>query len=581
MLGRREEEVEREEVERQLREVELQERTAQEAEEQERLARLNEIGEIEEGRDLDEDIPDADGEEEAASEEEEDEVDGDELEGEGGDEEGMQDDLDDEIPDADDHDNEDEDDGPLSPAAANGGWVYDTRREPDTDDEDQLSHSLTLPPLGSGGRIHGRHATVAGVHVSRLGSDYDNDEREAEDLADAMLDDNDELFDPHVNRPRPHANHGEHDLDDHVPEAEEDQVWEHTDTELEESEMDISILPGQSQPQNGRSSAAGIPQVSPRTSARTAAAAAANRSSGPWITGPSPAPIQQLSPRQRVSPDATQAHTATIMSASPYPTSSARSASTRAARIVSGNRQRPYRPDLAPARVHPAPRHHLARNLTPGMLDSPLDTEEEVDTDIDDGVDIATPERARPIAQTRIGGGERPQAGRTATMETVRLQGQAQAGPAHANVQNRGNGNGIGSPNRTTAARRWLDGAREAVAGGSGMAGARRTLFQRATRRRHPELDTNADFAATGAGGASEAGVQTSDGRLGASSGGLFSSPTASVQDDGNALTLTRAGEWETPENAAPAANVSEEVSGPGVRRRSGRFLGARRRLGE
>ena len=62
MLGRREEEVEREEVERQLREVELQERMTAEAEEQDRVARTTELGEPEEGRDLDEDVPDADDE---------------------------------------------------------------------------------------------------------------------------------------------------------------------------------------------------------------------------------------------------------------------------------------------------------------------------------------------------------------------------------------------------------------------------------------------------------------------------------------------------------------------------------------
>ena len=33
------------------------------------------------------------------------------------------------------------------------------------------------------------------------------------------------------------------DLDDEIPEAEDDEGWEHTDTELEESEMDISIMP--------------------------------------------------------------------------------------------------------------------------------------------------------------------------------------------------------------------------------------------------------------------------------------------------------------------------------------------------
>jgi len=110
MLGRREEEIERDEVERQLREVEMQDRMAVETEEQERRAQMMERGEVvEDGeRDLDDEVPEADEEdlddEVPEASEEEDEVD-----------------LDDEVPEAEE------------------GWVYDTRREPDTDEE-ELAH---------------------------------------------------------------------------------------------------------------------------------------------------------------------------------------------------------------------------------------------------------------------------------------------------------------------------------------------------------------------------------------------------------------------------------------------------------
>ena len=383
----------------------------------------------------------------------EEEVEGDEVEGE--DEDAIQADLDDEVPDADDHDDEDEDDEPLSPAAADGGWVYDTRREPDTDDEDQLPHPLPPPRYGvhSARRGRGRHATVAGVRVSMPGSDYEYDEREAHDLEDSMLDGEEDAFGPNSTRSRPHAGAGEHDLDADVPEAEDDQAWEHTDTELEESEMDISILPSQIQTQQGRSSTAG---TAPHNSARTAAAA--QRSSGPWITSLSPA--QQVMPRHRVTPDP---HPTTM---SAYPTStSARSASSRAARIVSGNRQRPYRPD--PARTQPPTRQHL--HQTPAMLDSPLDLDEdleEVDTDIDVETPepLIAPEHARAIAQAQIQAAARGRihAGRNTNAAAAQTQTQ----PAHAGVEVRGNG----SPSRTAAARQWLDGAREAVVGGSGSA---------------------------------------------------------------------------------------------------------------
>ncbi|KIW29479.1 uncharacterized protein PV07_05293 [Cladophialophora immunda] len=534
MLGRREEEVEREEVERQLREVELQERLAQEAEEQERLARLNEMGEgeMDEGeRDLDEDIPDADeadmdGEEDGESEDE----DGDGID-EGEDDEAMQADLDDDIPDADDQDDDDEDDDPMSPdpAGADGNWVYDTRREPDTDDEEQLPHPHPTRRHSSGraaaGR-YGRHATVAGVRLPVPGSEYGYDERDAEDLADAMLAHN-EIFDDRATEGSSAANI-EHDLDDDVPEAEDDQIWEHTDTELEESEMDISILPGQ----GAGPIVPGMAQAQNLRPLRSSDRISVPRSSGPWITGPSPSPhvpgeiITRRGMHARPTPDA----------------------ATRAARIVSGNRQRHYHPGL------PNTRHQL--NQTPAMLDSPLDVdEEEVDTD----VELDTPDPFAAPRNLRDGA-----AGRMAGPETTGRD----AAPRPAEDDNNNH-----SPSRAAAARNWLDGAAAAVVGGSGS--ARRTLFHRATRRRN-NVEPDA-MAASGA-------VQAAPG--GASSGGLFT-PSPHIGGAGSGRVQDRPGgtalDWDTPVNANAMGGAGEGPSGQGPDqrgrgRRTGRFLGARRR---
>lgn len=600
MLGRREEEVEREEVERQLREVELQERLAQEAEEQDRLARLNGMGEPEEGRDLDEDIPDADEEEDEDLSEDEDEA----VEAEEGeDEEGMQGDLDDEIPDADDQD-DDEDDEPLSPAAYDGGWVYDTRREPDTDDEDQLPPTLQPPRTGGldATRGHGRHATIAGVRVSMPGSEYDYDERDAEDLADAMLDE-DEMFDDSIHGSGPGHPSEERDLDDDVPDPENDQAWEHTDTELEESEMDISILPGQAL-QTGRISSNEISQAQQPRRISGRAAATAPRSSGPWIAGPSPLPSPRLAqghvlPRHRATPNATT---------TTYPTSTTtpRSASTRAARIVSGNRQRPYRPE--PSRQPPRRRFQDAQ--TPDMFDTPphaTDAEveeeedlEEADTDIEADAEtpdpFVAPEHVRAIArptQAATGGGPqirgRAHIGARGVMPNPAMGAAAlpapQAEGRRANHLNT-------SPSRTAAARTWLDGAAAAMGVGSGSgsgSSARRTLFQRATRRRG-NMEPEAATAAAAAGFPSDSGA-------GASSGGIFSSPNSggaaeatNATGGGSGGGAAAAGDWDTPPpptSSADAVDTGEDVGGNAgsqepvrrvTRRRSGRFLGSRRR---
>ncbi|EXJ74691.1 uncharacterized protein A1O5_01385 [Cladophialophora psammophila CBS 110553] len=532
MLGRHEEDVEREEVERQLREVELQERYAQEAEEQERLARLNEMGEGEgeEGeRDLDEDIPDADdmdGEGEEEGESDEGDLDeGDEAE----DDDAMQADLDDEIPDADDQDDEDEDDEPMSPdpTGADGNWVYDTRREPDTDDEEQLPqpHLVSRRPAGRPpAERHGRQATVAGVRLPISGSDYDYDEREAEDLADAMLA-QDGIYDDH-GIGRSSGVSVEHDLDDDVPEADDEQIWEHTDTELEESEMDISVLPGQGQGTIDMVQAQGLQP--PRSSGRISAP----RSSGPWITGPSPSP---------------QAHgeivTRREVHARPTP-----DAAIRAARIVSGNRQRHYHRGL--------PSTRLQLNQTPAMLDSPLNVdEEEVDTDLE----FDTPDSFAAPRNPREGA-----AGRVARPEPMGRDDTAQ--PETGNNANL-------SPSRAAAARNWLDGAAAAVVGGSGS--ARRTLFQRAARRRN-----NVDPDTAASSGPAQAAPSA------ASSGGLFTpSPHSGGAGSGRPQDRPRAAalDWDTPVNTTANANATEGSSSQnqdqrGRGRRTGRFLGARRR---
>lgn len=589
MLGRREEEVEREEVERQLREVELQERHAMEEAEQERITRRDELGEVEEGRDLDEDIPDADGLEGEYSSGEEGGGDEDE------DDEGMPmgGDLDDEIPDGDEQDTEDEEE-PLSPAGADGGWVYDTRREPDTDDEDQLPHPLPPPRHGARG-----HPTVAGVRIPAPGSDYYHDEREAEEMAETMLDE-DEMYDHEVQHSGRRMLPAERDLDDDVPDADDDQAWEHTDTELEESEMDISILPGQSQSQNARSSGIGMGQPQ-RNSTRTSTA---SRSSGPWIADDSPiqSPHPQLHMRPPPLPQPQpQAHQAIIprqrrpqaemtpdvrAPSSNYFTSTHRSASTRAARIVSGNRQRPYRPDITRAT-----RHQLALDQTPEMIDTPpLATAtapefnedlEEVETDVEgteDEVDVTTPdpfvapEHARAIGLgVPAPGFDAPRGfrrGRIGDPADAFREGQAQQ-PGATRV------GPIGPDRNTTAATRgWLDGAAATLGVGGARQGttegsARRTLFQRATRRR------NGDVAVPPA-AHDEAAAPTA----GTSSGGLFSSPNPGTNLTGEDVQ----GDWDTPENSAVgAAGEGQSQSqgheqARGERRRSGRFLGGRRR---
>ncbi|EXJ92002.1 hypothetical protein A1O3_00552 [Capronia epimyces CBS 606.96] len=458
MLGRREEELEREEVERQLREVEMQERIQQEADEQERLARLGEMGEPEGERDLDEDIPDADPDEEG-DEDEDDPYDDFEEEAE---EDGMEGDLDDEIPDADEDDENDDEIMSPDPETANADWIYDTRREPDTDEEEGA-----LSPAHPGrARVHA-NISVAGVYITDPGSGYDYDERDAEDLADAMLDE-DEIFD-HQN-----ADPGERDLDEEIPEAESEQGWEHTDTELEASEMDISMLAsGQIHPAEPASRDSSR-RISGRHVADGSRRASGRRSSGPWITGLSRA----QSPGQPGLDSARYSR----------PTPASVHVEPRA-RVISGNR--------AHAHAHAHQQHQYIQ--TPVMLDSPLEVDLELDGELDPFVSsrrattTRNMRRGMPRSVTATAGPDSAASSRTDT--------------AGLNVNVNEN------PSRTTAARNWLDGAAAAV-GGS----ARRTLFGRAVRRAN-------------AGTVNTAATDTTA----ASSGGLFTPSPATEQPEGTA----------------------------------------------
>ncbi|RMD40048.1 hypothetical protein DV735_g5078, partial [Chaetothyriales sp. CBS 134920] len=85
------------------------------------------------------------------------------------------------------------------------GWVYDTNREQDSDEEEIARNQMAF----------------AAANVPRL----TQQSMRAQGHARA-----------------PASDSNERDLDDDVPEA-DDGGWEHTDSELEDSEMDISILP--------------------------------------------------------------------------------------------------------------------------------------------------------------------------------------------------------------------------------------------------------------------------------------------------------------------------------------------------
>ncbi|ETN36434.1 uncharacterized protein HMPREF1541_08712 [Cyphellophora europaea CBS 101466] len=237
MLGMREELLEREEVERQMRELEMQERMQVEAEEMERRMEREADGDMAgvEERDLDDEVPEAEEGHEWGSE----------IDGADGDD--MQGDLDDEIPDADEAEgsetfSDEEMTGEIAPqdSPQRNEWSYDSRREPDTDEE---SGDEALQRIRALAR-QTREQRQAGYQrrPGAPGSDYGVDERDSQALAltEEMLDE-DEMGDVS------YGGEDERDLDGSVPDAEEGE-WEHTDTdgdELDEEDMDISIMPAQ------------------------------------------------------------------------------------------------------------------------------------------------------------------------------------------------------------------------------------------------------------------------------------------------------------------------------------------------
>lgn len=206
MLGRHEEELERDEVEKQLREVEMQEQNQAQMDDADRQAHLNEQGVREargevigaEGeRDLDADVPEAD----AAD-------DFDDEDGSLGDEENEDGelDLDRDIPEAD------------------SGWHYDTTRElSDSENEQPISSQLRAPAQSRPGNVGSR--ALSPVQPQSMSARH-------EDHSGLVQDMNVNFSDDEVG-----------DLDDNIPEAGDNGDWEHTDTEMEESDMDISIMP--------------------------------------------------------------------------------------------------------------------------------------------------------------------------------------------------------------------------------------------------------------------------------------------------------------------------------------------------
>ena len=225
MLGRREEEAEREEVERQLREVEEQEAMALAGEEEARrrsmLARGEGQGQGE--RDLDEDVPDA--EQMTHGEEEENEM------GER--------DMDDDVPDADEAEGDQ-----TNMTFGDTTTTTDLLLEGETGITDDVEGTS----LGQPGQP-GQAVTSVMAGGGAAFREFDAQEQEA--LANAMMDEDEQgMAERDLDDEVPSAGGlGERDLDDDVPEAEagDEGEWQHTDTEEEgmdedESGMDISNL---------------------------------------------------------------------------------------------------------------------------------------------------------------------------------------------------------------------------------------------------------------------------------------------------------------------------------------------------
>lgn len=254
MLGRREEEVEREEMERQLREVEMQERMQAEADEMDRQVERDAEGDAAgmDQVDLDDEVPDADNDLNDGWDDE-DEVselgepthnllDDDEMAGN----------LDDDIPSASEQDDmlSPTSSAPAQPSSPqHNTWTYDSRRAPSSPPSSPHNNAQSAADAA----LH-RIRRAADLQRQRgqfqrrpgaPGSDYDVDERDTEALAlaDDMLDE-DELAEGSF--------HQDRDLDDSIPDADDPNSsaqgeWEHTDSDLsdneEDEEMDISLLP--------------------------------------------------------------------------------------------------------------------------------------------------------------------------------------------------------------------------------------------------------------------------------------------------------------------------------------------------
>ena len=234
MLGRKEEEIEREEVERQLGEVERQERLQRELDEVERQTMMQAQATAEaagqapgqDERNLDDEVPEAE-----------------------------EHDLDDDIPEDEEEDEHDEDEHDLDddvPEADVSGWHYDTRISPEpAEGETGITDDVERSHLGDGLQIPPMFNASLFANERRDSGQIAFEDEQA--IANAMLEEDE--MDGMADR----------DLDEDVPDADmdvEEEGWEHTDTELEESEMDISILPQQHQPPTqvvGRSQRAATP----------------------------------------------------------------------------------------------------------------------------------------------------------------------------------------------------------------------------------------------------------------------------------------------------------------------------------
>ncbi|ERF77088.1 hypothetical protein EPUS_06306 [Endocarpon pusillum Z07020] len=270
MLGRREEEAEREELERQMRE---QEEMEAEIERGEQLARQGRLrgeqllegegeGEGEgagaEGvgqRNLDDDIPDAD---EGLPTQQEN---GGEAQEDAGDV-----DLDDEIPDADADDADNsllEDDSNVEGETGITDEVELTNIR-ETDTLPRLAPTTTRPAPGTQNRGALPSPTVTqqttpqarqAIHQAYLRRrELEQQQAEQEALAHAMLDEDEQaLAERDLDAEIPDEDLDENeigiqapDLDDDIPEADDDGIgegeWQHTDTELEEDESAVAML---------------------------------------------------------------------------------------------------------------------------------------------------------------------------------------------------------------------------------------------------------------------------------------------------------------------------------------------------